>query len=81
MIGDSVDGALLCPKCRGRRTVLDPVTVALSGIGMFGVGLALFALADAVHDDEDDKILRKPCPVCRGKGWLRPPQKKARSAR
>lgn len=51
-------GKYLCPKCKGRRTVIDVESA------IFTIGLSLIFKKNA-----DDG--RKNCPTCRGKGFLK----------
>lgn len=48
---------ILCPKCKGRKTVIDGLAAACT------VGLSLI-----LKFDKDDG--RKPCPTCDGKGCI-----------
>jgi rubredoxin len=51
----------ICPQCKGRRVVFDPMSLFLT------IGLP-FALL--VESDDDEGITKKECPTCRGKGKI-----------
>ena len=46
---------VLCPKCKGRKTVVS-------------IGLAIFTFGLSLIDNRDQ--VRDTCPNCKGKGFL-----------
>lgn len=55
---------VICPKCRGRRVVFDPIALGLT--------IAL-PIALLVESDSDFGVTKKTCPTCNGKGYLHLP--------
>ena len=53
---------ILCPRCKGRGVVFDPMSL------MFTIGLPFALLCDAGDDSGPTKKL---CPTCKGKGKIK----------
>lgn len=55
---------VLCPKCKGRRVVFDPMSLFLT------IGLPMALLAEADDDVNDNSVTKRRCPTCKGKGYF-----------
>ena len=56
-------GTSICPQCKGRRVVFDPISLLLT------IGLP-FAMLIESDDDKDINITKKKCPTCYGNGFI-----------
>lgn len=55
-------GTSICPQCKGRRVVFDPMSLLLT------VALPITLI---VEHGEDKGITKKDCPTCHGNGFIR----------
>jgi DnaJ-class molecular chaperone len=53
---------ILCPKCKGKRIVFDPMSFGLT------IYLPIALLIDAAMDASGG-VTQKTCPTCKGKGY------------
>lgn len=60
---------IICPKCRGRKTVFDPSSLMLT------IGLPLALMMEWNEGPDKNSLTKQRCPTCDGEGWLFPPDR------
>jgi hypothetical protein len=55
---------LLCPKCKGRKLVFNPLSLFLT------VALPIALLMELNTHPEDGAMTKRICPTCKGRGWI-----------
>jgi hypothetical protein len=60
--------SIVCPQCKGRRSVFDPTSLFLT-IG--------FPVALLLESGSSEGFTRKKCPTCDGRGYFHLPSKRA----
>ncbi len=55
---------ILCPKCKGRRVVFDPISLLTT------IVLPIIMIMESDDNDNDISISKKRCPTCYGKGFI-----------
>jgi hypothetical protein len=57
---------ILCPKCKGKKIVFNPIAVGLTAY------LPIALLIDSIMDTGNG-VTQKTCPTCNGHGYIRIP--------
>lgn len=55
----------ICPKCKGNKSVFNPVCFFMT------IAIPLVFFMEHDEDASDRTISKKPCPTCRGKGFIK----------
>lgn len=55
----------ICPKCNGNREVFNPFCFFLT------VAIPIAFLAESDEEASETTVTKKPCPTCRGRGFIK----------
>jgi|FAXJ01.1.fsa_nt_gi hypothetical protein len=55
---------LLCPQCKGRKLVFNPLSLFLT------VGLPIALIMELNVHPDDGAMTKRICPTCKGKGYI-----------